>query len=106
MNLLKGRGLSKLGCRVAQNTFIGGAVVETLAFRIDQRDHIGGVFGDDLKKLFALPGLAPDVEDVELQVRGQYDQRDNRRCIPLRHYRRWLPPTLLSAVFVFSLIVV
>ena len=45
---------------------IGGAVVQPATIAIDERDHIGGVFADELKKLISLSQLAPNA--VELQV--------------------------------------
>src|ERR1700674_4706450 len=50
MNLIERRsGLQVLG-GVSKNFFIRGTVVEPAAIAIDKRDHVGGVFTDELKK--------------------------------------------------------
>ena len=56
MNLLKdGRASEFLG-RVAENFFVGGAVVKAMALAVDQGDHVRGVLRNDAEQLFAITG--------------------------------------------------
>jgi hypothetical protein len=66
MNLLDRRSGLQLLRRIPEDLLIGGAVVQPATIAIDERDHIGGVFADELKKLISLSQLAPNA--VELQV--------------------------------------
>ena len=53
------------GC-IAENSFIGRAVVEPAVFTIHYRDHVGCVFSNELKQLVPLDQLPPD--SLQLQV--------------------------------------
>ena len=47
VDLLEGGGFAEVGGRVAEDAFVGGAVVEAASLGVDQGNHVGGVFGDD-----------------------------------------------------------
>jgi hypothetical protein len=63
MNLLEDGRAGEFVGRVAQDFFIGGAVVEAVALGVDEGNHVGGVLGDDAKELFAIAGAAVDEVD-------------------------------------------
>ena len=49
VDLIEGRSFSELRGGVAEDAFVGGAVVEAIALHVDQRDHVGGIFGHNLE---------------------------------------------------------
>jgi hypothetical protein len=52
MNLFKGGSLAQFRRRLSQDSFISRTAVEPPSFDVDQRDHVGGVLGDDPEQLF------------------------------------------------------
>ena len=66
-----GRG-RQFGGRVAQDALIRRTVVEAVALGVDQGDHVGGIFGDDAKELFAIRG--PSVGEVDPKLLGNERQ--------------------------------
>ena len=79
MNLLKGGSLPQFGRGIAENALVSGAVIKAASFDVDQGNHVGGVFSDDLKQLFAffrLPANPIDEELLQGQKRGQCAESD------------------------------
>jgi len=68
-----GRGCQFRG-RVAQDTLIRRAVVEAMALGVDQGDHVGGVFSDDAKELFAIRSASVGEVDPELLGNERQEQ--------------------------------
>jgi hypothetical protein len=58
MNLLEDRSASEFGGGVSKNLVVGGALIKAAPFDVNERDHVGGVLGDDLEELFAVSGAA------------------------------------------------
>ncbi len=65
MNLLKDRSVGEFGGGVAEDALIGWAVVEAMAFGVDQGDHVGSVLGDDAEQFVAIGGTAVGKVDPE-----------------------------------------
>src|SRR5208282_3904676 len=86
MDLLKRRCLGEFRCRITQNFLIRRTVVKPPPLHIDQRNHIGGILGNDLKELFALLRLPPSQIHAELLVNYQDAERAESDPVPLRHY--------------------
>src|SRR5207302_10774600 len=80
----RGAGAQFCGC-IAENSFIGGAVVEPAAFTIHYRDHVGCVLGGELKQLVTIRKLSPDtlkskvvVHRVEIEQQYEASKDANR----------------------------
>ena len=73
MNLLEDRGLREFGGGVAEDSLVSRAVVEAAPLRVDQRDHVGGIFGNDAEQ--GLPRFGPPVGDINPDcLRGDDEQ--------------------------------
>jgi hypothetical protein len=66
MNLLERGSFSQFRGGVSRDSFVGSAVVQASSFYVDQRDHVGGAFGDDLEELLTVLGLPIDLMNPEL----------------------------------------
>src|ERR1700722_10380546 len=80
MNLLQRRGSVQVLGRVAENLLIGGTVVQATAVAVDQRDHIGGIFADELKKLISFGQLAPNTVKLGVLVNGVEVEKQYQSC--------------------------
>src|ERR1700733_1333813 len=49
MHLIERRCGSQFSRSISQHLFVRGTVVQTMSLPVDQCDHVGGIFGDDLK---------------------------------------------------------
>ena len=85
VDLLEGRGFPQFGRGIAENSLVGGTVVKAMSFDVDQRDQVGGVFGDDLEQLLALLRIPVNAVHAELLVDHGQDQGAESDPIPLRH---------------------
>lgn len=85
MDLLEGRGFRQFRRRIAQDSLVRGAVVKPMSFDVDQRDHVGRVFGDDLEQFFAFLRLPYRAVHAELLVDHEQGKRAESDPIPLRH---------------------
>jgi hypothetical protein len=56
---------------ISRNPLIRRAVIKPSSFHIDQRDHVGGVFGHDLEQLLLVLRVAVDPIDPEPLVDHQ-----------------------------------
>ena len=63
----RGAGAQFCGC-IAENSFIGGAVVEPAAFTVYYRDHVSCVLSDELKQLVTIRKLSPDSLKLKVLV--------------------------------------
>ena len=68
MNLIHRRSPCQLFRPISQNFVVGGAAVETLSIAVDHRNHIRGIFRDQLKDLFALRQLPADPLQLQMLV--------------------------------------
>src|SRR5580704_13030178 len=66
VNLLERRSVLQILGRIPQNFLIGRTVVQSATVVIDERDHIGCIFADELEKLISL--RQPTSNTVELPV--------------------------------------
>src|ERR1700686_5527453 len=75
----------QFGGGITQNPLVRGTVVKPPPLHVDQRNHVGGVFGDDLEQLFAMFRLPANAVHAELLV--DHDKREGAKGdpIPLRH---------------------
>ena len=80
MDLLKRRGLAQLAGSVAEHALVRRAVVQAASFDVDQCDHVGGVFGDDLEDLVFLAELAISPKDP--QFLGDHDDGERSQRNP------------------------
>jgi hypothetical protein len=62
---LEDGSVGEFGEGVAEDALIGGAVVEAMAFGVDEGDQVGGVFGDDAEEFVAVGGAAVGEVDPE-----------------------------------------
>src|SRR5438874_11794878 len=67
------------GC-IAENSFIGRAVVEPAAFTIHYRDHVGCVIGDKLEQLVTMRKLSPDSLKLKVLVHRVEIEQQNEGC--------------------------
>ena len=61
---------------------IGGAVVQPAAIAVDERDHIGGIFTDELKKLIALGQLASNAVELQVLIDRVKVEKQDQCCQP------------------------
>lgn len=66
MNLLESQSAREFRGGVSENPLVGRTVVQAAPFHIDEGDHVGGVFGDDLEEFLAMGGAAGTEEDPDL----------------------------------------
>src|ERR1035437_3721499 len=78
MDLLEGGSLAQLCCGVTQDPLVGGTVVQPPSIHVHESNHVRGVLGDDLEKLFILLGFPMDLVNPELLVDHQNGQRAQR----------------------------
>ncbi len=85
MDLLKRRRLAQLGRRVTEHSLVGRAVVQASSFHIDERNHVGGVFGNCLEDLVLPSKIA--VRAVESQFLSHHEngRRSQSNPGPWRH---------------------
>jgi hypothetical protein len=55
-----------------------------VSFDIHQGNHVGSIFGDDLKYLLPPSGVTMDLVNPELLVNSQQDQGGESKPIPLQ----------------------
>src|ERR1700691_4236672 len=105
MDLIERRSFPQFGRRVTEDPLVGGIVVEAMSFHVDQRDHVGGIFGNDSEQFFALPELPMSAICAELLVEREKRQCANSDPIPLRHglMRRLWFELVFELVFQLSL---
>src|SRR5689334_20552828 len=60
MNLVHRRSRCQFFQTISQDLLIGRTVIEALSAAVYHRDHVRGIFRDELKDLFALGQLAAD----------------------------------------------
>lgn len=82
MDLFEDRGLGQFLGRVAEDLFVGGTVVEAVTFGVDQRDHVGGIFGNDAEELFAIAGTTVSEVDPELLADDEEQQGNEDVGVP------------------------
>ena len=70
MDLLHRRSGLKVFRGISEYLFIGRTVVEAVAITVDERDHIGRVFADQLKQLIPLSQLASNAVKLHVLVDG------------------------------------
>src|SRR6202789_1715037 len=88
MDLFKRRSSAKFRGRIAQDSLVCGTVVEAASLHIDQSNHVGGIFCDDLKQLFALLRLPMDLVDADLLVDCDDYQRSEGEPFPIHSCTR------------------
>src|SRR5256885_5364067 len=71
------------GC-IAENSFIGRAVIKPAAFTVHYGDHVGCILSDELKQLVTIRKLSPDslklkvlVHRVEIEQQNESSQAAN-----------------------------
>ena len=82
MNLLDGRSVFQLLGRIPKDLLIGRAVVQPTAIAVDERDHVGGIFTDELKKLIALCQLASNAVELQVLIDRVNIEEQNQCCQP------------------------
>src|SRR5436853_7416309 len=78
MNLFNRRSGLQFLRRVSEHVLISWTVVDSLASAIHDSDHVGGIFGDELKELVPVRQLSPDSLQLQVLIKGvdveqQYD---------------------------------
>src|SRR5581483_2209650 len=88
MDLFERRGSLQLLGGVAENSQIGGTVVEATAFAVHQGDHVRGILCHDAEHLFALRNTPAKLVQSPLLVHQQHDQNGGEIATPL-FQERW-----------------
>src|SRR5271157_4442507 len=80
MNLLDRRGPFQLLGRVPEDLLIGRAVVQPAAIAVDECDHIGGIFANQLKELIALRQLASNALELQILINRVKVEKQYQSC--------------------------
>jgi len=82
MDLFQWRGGVQLVLAIAEDFLIGGTVVEAMSVSVDYRDHIRGIFADELKKLITLGQLATNTLELQVLIDGVDVEQQYQRSQP------------------------
>lgn len=85
MDLLERGSLAQLRRRVTQNSLVSRTVVQPSSLHVHQSNHVGCIFGDNLKEFLVLLGLPVDQVNSKLLVDHQNGQR-GRNPEPLQQH--------------------
>ena len=85
MNLFESRGSAEFFRRIAKNFLVSGTVVQAVAFHVDQRNHVSGVFGDDAKQLLAVFEAGAITQQPPLLVNKQHGEQRKKITHPELH---------------------